>query len=86
MINYELFRRNFDSERLSYIITELLLCRASYMVTDIVKLLSVGAKPSLLSHAIKFITLLFLWVGSFNRYNTKNTGVQTRPYLGITHN
>ena len=25
MINYELFRRNFDSERLSYTITELLL-------------------------------------------------------------
>jgi len=25
MINYELFRRNFDSERLAYIITELLL-------------------------------------------------------------
>jgi len=25
MINYELFRRNFDSERLPYIITELLL-------------------------------------------------------------
>jgi len=40
MINYELFRRNFDSEHLPYIITELLcgsdcqllLCRASYMV------------------------------------------------------
>ena len=27
MINYELFRRNFDSERLPYIITELLLLR-----------------------------------------------------------
>ena len=25
MINYELFRRNFDSERLPYTITELLL-------------------------------------------------------------
>jgi len=43
MINYELFRRNFDSERLSYTITELLLLRqlvlrrASYMVTDIVE-------------------------------------------------
>ena len=27
MINYELFRRIFDSERLPYIITELLLLR-----------------------------------------------------------
>ena len=44
MINYERFRRNFDSERLSYTITELLLLlrqlllrRASYMVTYIVE-------------------------------------------------
>ena len=44
MINHELFRRNFDSERLSYTITELLLLlrqlllrRASYVVTDIVE-------------------------------------------------
>ena len=42
MINYELFWRNFDSERLSYTITklllrQLLLRRASYMVTDIVE-------------------------------------------------
>jgi len=44
IINYELFRHNFDSERLSYTITELLLLlrqlllrRASYMVTDSVE-------------------------------------------------
>ena len=44
MINYELFRRNFDSERLSYTITELLLLlrqlllrRASYTVTYIIE-------------------------------------------------
>jgi len=41
MINYELFRRNFNSERLSYTITELLLLRQlllrRVMVTDIVE-------------------------------------------------
>jgi len=30
--------------------------------------------------------LLCLWVGFFNRYNTKNTGVRTKTYLGIRHN
>ena len=46
-------RRNYDFEQLASCITELLLRRASYMVTDIVELFSVAVKPSLLSHAIK---------------------------------
>jgi len=59
MINYELFRRNFDSQCLSYIITELLLLlrqlllrRATYMVTDIVELFSVDVELSCRRDAI----------------------------------
>jgi len=53
MINYELFRRNFDSERLPYTITELLLRqlllrRASYWSVDI-ESLSVASSSSWLS-------------------------------------
>jgi len=81
MINYELFRRNFDSERLPYTITELLLRqlllrRASYWSVDI-ESLSVASSSSWLSCRYYIvITLLVFWVNSSNHYNTKNTGVQ----------
>jgi len=60
-VNYFLERRNYDFEQSSSCITELLLLllrqlllrRATYMVTDIVELLSVAVKLSLPSHAIK---------------------------------
>ena len=81
MINYELFRRNFDSERLPYTITELLLRqlllrRASYWSVDI-ESLSVASSSSWSSCRYYIvITLLVFWVKSSNHYNTKNTGVQ----------
>ena len=75
MINYELFRRNFDSGRLPHTITELLIASVARLIWSAdIELLSVAASSSwlLCTRYYIVITWLYLWVDFPNYKDSKD--------------